>query len=75
MVKYEFSQKIELYDVTLTSHYLMVTNKLYLDDRNNEYIVLCKFGSHTMSGCRVTMVGPPKPNPPGPGKQIKARSE
>ena len=62
------------YDVTLTSHYVIVTNKLYLDDRNNEYIVLCKFGSHTISGCRVTGVGPPKrplppPPPPGPGKQ------
>ena len=49
----------------------MVTNKLYLDDRNNEYIVLCKFGSHTISGCRVTGVGPPEPPPPGPGKQKK----
>ena len=34
----------------------MVTNKLYLDDRNNEYIVLCKFGSHSISGCKVTGV-------------------
>ena len=39
----------------------MVTNKLYLDDRNNDYIVLCKLGSHTISGCRVTGVGPLKP--------------
>ena len=45
----------------------MVTNKLCLDDRNNEYIVLCKLGF------RVTGVGPPKPPPPlpGPGKQKK----
>ena len=49
----------------------MVTNKLYLDDRNNEYIVLCKFGSHIISGYRVSGVGPPKPPSPGPGKQIK----
>ena len=41
----------------------MVTNKLYLDDRNNEYIVLCKFVSHTISGCRVTVVWPPKGSP------------
>ena len=54
----------------MTSHYVMVTNKLFLDDRNNEYIVLCKFGSHTISGYRVTGVGPPEP-PPGPGKQKK----
>ena len=69
IVKYEFSQYIELYDVTLTSHYVMVTNKLYLDDRNNEYIVLCKFGSHTISGCRVIGLGRPSPPSPGPGKQ------
>ena len=55
----------------MTSYYVMVTNKLYLDDRNNDYTVLCKLGSHTISGCRVTGVGPPEPPPPGPGKQIK----
>ena len=55
----------------MTSHYVMVTNKLYLDDRNNDYIVLCKLGSHTISGCRVTGVGPPEAPPPGPGKQKK----
>ena len=38
------------YDVTLTSDYVMLTNKLYLDDRTDEYIILCKSGSHTMSG-------------------------
>ena len=54
----------------MTSHYVMVTNKLYLDDRNNDYIVLCKLGSHTISGCKVTGVGPLEP-PPGPGKQKK----
>ena len=48
----------------MTSHYVMVTNKLYLDDRNKDYIVLCKLGSHTISGCRVTGVGPPEPTPP-----------
>ena len=48
----------------MTSHYIMMTNKLYLDDRNNDYIVLCKLGSHTISGCRVTGVGPPEPPPP-----------
>ena len=55
----------------MTSHYVMVTNKLYLDDRNNDYIVLCKLGSHKISGCRVIGVGPPEPPPPGPGKQKK----
>ena len=55
----------------MTSHYVMVTNKLYLDDRNNDYIVLCKLGSHTISGCTVTGVGPLEPIPPGPGKQKK----
>ena len=57
----------------MTSHYIMVTNKLYLDDRNNEFIVMCKLGSHTISGCRVTGVAPtePPPPPPGPGKQNK----
>ena len=57
----------------MTSHYVMVTNKLSLDDRNNEYIVLCKFGSHiyTISGCRVTGVGPPKPPPPVLGSKKK----
>ena len=49
----------------MTSHYVMMTNKLYPDDRNNDYIVLCKLGSHTISGCRVTGVGPPEPPPPG----------
>ena len=44
----------------------MVTNKLYLDDRTNDYIVLCKLGSHTISGCRVTGVGPAEPPPPPP---------
>ena len=43
----------------MTSHYVLVTNKLYLDDRNNDYIVLCKLGSHTIRGCRVTGVGSP----------------
>ena len=28
MVKYEFSQDIEIYDLTLRSHYVMVTKKL-----------------------------------------------
>ena len=33
-----------------------------VDDRNNDSIVLCKLGSHTISGCRsrVTGVGPPE---------------
>ena len=57
----------------MTSHYVMMTNKLYLDDRNNDYIVLCKLRSHTISGCRVIGVGPPEP--PRPGKQKKAGSE
>ena len=48
----------------MTSHYVMVTNKLYLDARNNDYIVRCKLGSHTISGCSVTGVGPPEPPPP-----------
>ena len=47
----------------MTSDYVIVTNKLYLDDENNDYIVVCKLGSHTISGCRVTGVGPPKPSP------------
>ena len=48
----------------MTSHDVMMTNKLYLDDRNNDYIVLCKLGSYTISGCRFTGVGPPEPPPP-----------
>ena len=67
-IYYEFSQ-FELYR-HMTSHYVMVTKKLYLDARNNDYIVRCKLGSHTISGCSVTGVGPPDP-----GKQKKARSE
>ena len=49
----------------MTLHHVMLTNKLYLDDRNNDYmyIVLCKLGSHTISGCRVTWVGPQEPPP------------
>ena len=50
----------------MTSHYVMVTNKLYLDDRNNNYIVLCKLESQTISACRVTGVGPPESPPPPP---------
>ena len=50
----------------MTSHDVMVRNKLYLDDRNNDYIVLCKLGSYTISSCRVTGVGPPEPPPPPP---------
>ena len=42
----------------------MVTNKLYLDDGTDEYIILCKFGSHAISGYSVTGVGPPKGPPP-----------
>ena len=54
----------------------MVTNKLYLDDRTDEYIMLCKFGSYTISGYRVTGVGPPNlPQSLGPRKTKKARSE
>ena len=54
----------------------MVTNKLYLDDRTDEYIILFKFGSRTMSCYIVTGVGPPKlPQPLGPRKLKKARSE
>ena len=44
----------------------MVTNKLYLDDRTDEYIILCKFGSQTISGHRVTGVEPLKPPSPPP---------
>ena len=47
----------------MTSHYVMVTNKLYLDARNNDYIVRCKLGSRTISGCCVTGVRPPEPPP------------
>ena len=38
---------------------------------------MCKFGSHTISGYRVTGVGTPKSPPPPPDtrKQKKARSE
>ena len=39
----------------------MVTRQLYLDDGTVEYIILCKFGSHIISGYRVTGVGPPVP--------------
>ena len=70
------ANKLNFMTPATTSYYVMVTNKLYLDDRNNDYIVLCKLGSHTINGCRVTGVGPPEPPPPpGPGKQKKARSE
>ena len=55
----------------MTSHYVMVTNKLYLYNRNNDYIVLCKLGSHTISGCRDTGVGPPEPPPPRSWKAKK----
>ena len=52
----------------------MVTNKLYLDDRNNDFIVLCKLGSHTISGCRVIGVGPPEsPPPPHPVQGSKKK--
>ena len=43
----------------MTSHNVMITNKLYLDDRNNEYFILCKFGSRTTSGYRVAGIEPP----------------
>ena len=36
-----------------------MTNKLNLGDRTDEYILLCIFGSRTISGYRVTGVGPP----------------
>ena len=48
----------------MTSHYVTVTKKLYLDARADEYIILCKFISHTISGYRVTCVGPLKPEKP-----------
>ena len=57
------------------SHYVMVTNKLYLYDRTDEYIILCKYGSHNISGYTVTGVEPPKPPhrlPPGPKKAQKS---
>ena len=50
----------------------MVTNELYLYDRADEYIILWKFGSHAISGYRVTDVGPPKPpHPSVPGSSKK----
>ena len=55
----------------MTSNDVMVTNKLYLVDRNNDCIVLCKLGSHTIRGCRVTGVGPPEPPPPVQGSKKK----
>ena len=45
----------------------MVTNKLYLDDRIDEKIIMCKFGSHTIRGYRVTEA----PIPPVPGSSKK----
>ena len=59
-----------MYDVTVTTHYVMITNKLHLHVRTDEYIILCKFDSHTISAYRVTGVGPPKPSP-GPQKPKK----
>ena len=52
----------------------MVTKKLCLDVITDEQIILCKFCSHTISGFRVTGVGPPKPPspPPRPRKPQKA---
>ena len=69
MVKCEFWQKNEMYAVTnvckCMSHYVCKCMSItYVDDRTDEYIVLCKFGSHTISGKRVTGVGPPKPPSP-----------
>ena len=54
----------------ITSHYVMVTNKLY-NDRTDDHIILCKFGSHTISGYRVAGVGPSKPPLPVPGSSKK----
>ena len=61
----------------MTSHYVTVTNKLYLDIRTDEYIILCKFSSHKISGYRVTFIGRlkppplPPPRPPVPGSPKK----
>ena len=55
----------------MTSHYVIVTNKLYLDAKNNDYIVRCKLGSHTISGCSVTGVGPQEPPPAVQGSKKK----
>ena len=57
---------IYIYGGTVTSHFVMVAHKLHLDVIIDQYIILCKFGSHTISGYRGTGVGPPNPTPPPP---------
>ena len=63
-----------MYDVPVMSYYVTVTNELYLNVRNDEYIILCKFGGRTISHFEIIGGGPPKPplpHLPGPSKPKK----
>ena len=57
----------------MTSHQVIVEIQLYLDFRNDEYIILCKFVGRTISDFKVIGGGPSSPRP-GPKKPNKARS-
>ena len=47
----------------MTSNYVIVSIKLCLDVRNDEYIILCNFGGRIMSESRVTGDGLRSPSP------------
>ena len=53
----------------------MLTNKPELYDRTDEYIIMCEFGRHTISGYRVTVVGPPKLSPFPPPLPVSGTSK
>ena len=57
----------------MTSHFVMVAHKIHLDVIIDQYIILCKFGSHTISGYRGTGVGPPNPPTPAPTPTVLNR--
>ena len=43
LLKYGLSQSLQQLIVTMTSHYVIFSIKLYLDAGDGKYIMLCKF--------------------------------
>ena len=46
LMELKFCQQIYYkYDVTMTSYYVIVSTKLYLDVENDKYIIMCNLGT------------------------------
>ena len=49
-MEFGFCQYIQQYDVIMTSNFVIISVKLCLNVGNNDYITVCNFGDHIMSG-------------------------